>query len=139
MMTFGREAWPLGVAVDALVSGRDGTLPGAVDVKGVTYEIAFGARKIWGKKAFHPFAGAGFAIVGAEVDLEGPGGSLDGKDATLGPWVDGGVFWRLGMRFNLGAEVRWSHAQNHIDYGDAAGADVSGGGLHYGLLLGFGW
>ena len=140
VMSFGRETWPIRIAADVLVAGKDGTLAGGVDVKGATFEVASGIRKIWGKKAFHPFAGAGIAIVGARVELDNAAGSADDTDAAFGPWIDGGVFWRLGMRFNLGAEVRWSKADVHLDFGDAVGStDVNAGGLHYGLLLGFGW
>ncbi|HJQ99981.1 MAG TPA: hypothetical protein VJ826_16840 [Candidatus Polarisedimenticolaceae bacterium] len=140
MMSFGKEAWPLRIAADVLIAGRDGTLPGSVDVKGATFEVASGIRKIWGKKAFHPFAGAGIAIVGAQVELDNAVGSADDTDVAFGPWIDGGVFWRLGMRFNLGLDVRWSKADVHLDFGDAVGSDdLDAGGLHYGLLLGFGW
>jgi hypothetical protein len=140
VMTFGREAWPVQIAADVLVAGEDGTLPGAVDVKGATYELASGVRKIWGKKAFHPFAGAGVAIVGAKVELESAAGSADDTDTSVGPWIDGGVFWRLGMRFNLGVNVRWSHADVDLDFGPGIPSpEMDAGGLHYGLLLGFGW
>ena len=140
VLTFGREGWPVGIAADVLVAGEDGTLPGAVDVKGTTYEIASGVRKIWGKKAFHPFAGAGVTIVGARVQLENAVASVDDSDLSVGPWIDGGVFWRLGMRFNLGVDVRWSRADVDLDFGQGIPSpEMNAGGLHYGLLLGFGW
>ncbi len=140
MMSFGRDAWPVRIAADVLVSGKDGTLPGAVDVKGTTFEIAPGVRKIWGKKAFHPFAGAGVAIVGARVELQNVVASVDDAGVSVGPWIDGGVFWRLGMRFNLGVDVRWSRANVDLDFGPGIPSpEMDAGGLHYGLLLGFGW
>jgi hypothetical protein len=49
-------------------------------------------------------------------------------------WAGGGVFWRLGRRFNLGGTVRWSDAQVTL-----FDNDVQAGGVTYGLLLGWGW
>ena len=48
--------------------------------------------------------------------------------------MDGGIFWRLGKRFNLGLEARFSAAQVKL-----SGRDVQAGGVSVGLILGWGW
>jgi hypothetical protein len=140
VMSFGRDEWPIHIAADVLVSAKEGTLFGPIDVSGGTFEAAAGVRKIWGQKAFHPYAGAGIAIVGAGIELSSPVGDADDSDATIGPWVGGGIFWRLGTRFDIGIDVRWSTGKVDLDFGGGVTApDLDAGGLHYGLLLGFGW
>jgi hypothetical protein len=71
-----------------------------------------------------------------EVDLGGP--DLQFDDDAIGLWVDGGVLWRLGKRFNLGFEGRFTKAELEADIGGQS-FDVEGGGFHVGMLLGFGW
>jgi hypothetical protein len=140
VMSFGRDDWPVHIAADVLFSGKDGSLPGGIDVSGGTFEAAVGVRKIWGWKSVHPYAGAGVAIVAAAIELDGPAGSAEDSDATLGPWIGGGVMWRLGTRFDIGLDVRWSDGDVDLDFGGGATAPgLDAGGLHYGLLLGFGW
>jgi hypothetical protein len=143
VMSFGRDEWPIHIVADVLVSGNDGTLVGPidVDVSGATFEAATGVRKIWGKKAFHPYAGAGIAILGASIEFDIPGvGIVDDSDSTIGPWVGGGLLWRLGTRFDIGLDVRWSSGDVDLDFGDGVTLpNLDAGGLQYGLLLGFGW
>jgi hypothetical protein len=143
--SFGGADWPIHIAVDVLVSGDDDTFTdpfvGDIDVKGSTFEIDAGVRKVWGKKATQPYLGGGLAVIGASLELDSAFGDADADDQGLGYWIDGGVFWRLGTRFNIGFDVRWSHADVDLDFGGAVpnATDLNAGGLHYGLLLGFGW
>jgi hypothetical protein len=144
VMSFGQDDWPIHIAVDVLVSADEDTISdpfvGDVDVTGTTFEIDAGVRKIWGKKAIHPYLGGGLAIIGAAVELDSPFGNDDADGQALGYWIDGGIFWRLGTRFNIGLDVRWSAADVDLDYGGTIPTDtVAAGGLSYGLLLGFGW
>ena len=47
---------------------------------------------------------------------------------------------RLGNRFNIGFDLRWSDAEVDLDFGPGfVLQDVAVGGLHGGLTLGFGW
>ena len=53
--------------------------------------------------------GGGFGVIAAlrEVyvgDLS-PDNDVNG---TLGAWINGGAFWRLGKKFNIGADLRFS-------------------------------
>ncbi|HET8947552.1 MAG TPA: hypothetical protein VFQ07_11275 [Candidatus Polarisedimenticolia bacterium] len=137
-VTFGRETWPVWIAIDyfatAAVEERVpinvGGFVTSGDITGTTFELDFGLRKIWGRKKTRPFFGAGVGVVGATYDAD----VVDDSDQTAAVWAGGGVFWRLGRRFNLGGSVRWSDAQVTL-----FDNDVQAGGLTYGLLLGWGW
>ncbi len=60
-----------------------------------------------------------------------PGGH---RPVPRGPVFNGGAFWRLGKRFNIGVDVRLSTGEVRI-----FGEDVQAGGVTTGLLLGWGW
>jgi len=145
VMSFGRDDWPVHIAVDLLGSTDEGeifdTLVGEIDVTGSTVEIGLGVRKIWSTKRAHPYVGGGLALLSAEAELDSSFGDADADDDTVGGWVGGGVFWRLGQRFNIGADVRWSSGEVDLDFGGGVpvASDVEAGGFHLGLLLGFGW
>jgi hypothetical protein len=59
-------------------------------------------------------------------------GTLNGS--ALGLWIGGGIYWRLGSRFNIGLAARYSSASVEL-----FGVDVEAGGPMYGMLLGWGW
>lgn len=134
-VTFGREAWPIWIAIDYFATAgvqEDIQIFGipSQDIVGSTVEFDLGVRKIWGKKKTRPFLGGGVGLIGATLDLD----IDDDSDATAGLWINGGVFWRLGSRFNIGGTVRYSDAEVTI-----FDQDVQAGGFTYGLLLGWGW
>lgn len=140
VMSFGRDEWPVHIVADVFFSARNAHLTGPVEVTGGTFEAGTGVRKIWGKKGFHPYAGAGIAILGAAIELDSGLDTVDDADSTIGPWIGGGAFWRLGTRFDIGLDVRWSSGKVDLDFGGGVTApDLEAGGIHYGLLLGFGW
>jgi hypothetical protein len=140
----GKDTWPVHVALDFLVSGDDGTMSdpilGDIDVHGETIEIGSGVRKVWKRASARPYVGAGIAIIGASAELDSPFGSADAKEQTIGGWLGAGIFWTPGTRLNIGFDVRWSSAEVDLDFGGGlVSRDVKAGGLHAGLLLGFGW
>jgi len=144
VMSFGGSDWPVLIAADVLTSGQEEDVTtgpfGASKLKAGTFEAAFGARKIWKFGNVHPYASGGIALIGAGAKYESGIFSVDADDAAIGPWVSGGVFWRLGSRFNLGFDVRYSSAEVDLDFG--AGIvqhNVKAGGLHGGITVGFGW
>ncbi|HEX6851045.1 MAG TPA: hypothetical protein VF139_06525 [Candidatus Polarisedimenticolaceae bacterium] len=144
LLSLGRADWPVFIAVDLLAATDEGDIdndfrgPATLDAR--TYEAAFGVRKIWAPGSTHPYVGAGIVWVTAKVDLTSFGETFDANDSALGPWVGGGVFWRLGRRINLGIDARWSAAEVFLDYGRGLGADkLKAGGLHGGITLGAGW
>jgi hypothetical protein len=133
-ITWGPEKWPVWFATDVLVAidaKENYGFPGN-DVVTITEEIALGVRKVWKAGATRPYIGGGLDIITGAVAIDTPDTSEG--DIGLGPWVGGGVFWRLGSRFNIGVSARWSDAQVSI-----GGVDLAAGGMHYGLLLGWGW
>lgn len=139
VMSFGQDAWPVHIAVDVLASVGQEDLGGGT-FTGSTFEVDAGVRKIWKKGKTLPYVGAGVSVVGAAAKLETPFGDTDGDGSGFGFWAGGGVFWRLGERFNIGLDVRYSDAKVDLDFGSGVVArDVNAGGLQYGLLLGFGW
>jgi hypothetical protein len=144
VMSFGQDDWPVHVAVDVLASGDESSmfdpLLGDIDVTGATYEVSAGVRKIWSRNALRPYVGGGLALVGAAAELDSNFGDADADDDAVGAWVGGGLFFRLGKRFNIGGDVRWSSAEVDLDFGGGlVTPDLEAGGLHVGLLLGFGW
>jgi len=144
VMSFGQDDWPVHIAVDVLASADEETLSdpalGTVTLTGSTVEFAAGVRKIWKKGRVLPYLGAGVGIIAAGSKFDDGFVSVDASDAGFGFWAGGGVFWRLGGHFNIGLDARYSSAEVDLDFGSGVVAqDVSAGGLHYGVLLGFGW
>jgi hypothetical protein len=148
--SFGAAAWPVMVAVDYF-HATDDVDDGPFTFTGTTQEIGLGVRKIWTKGRAHPYIGGGAAWIDAEVETEAPrpapapgaallpepdpdGGTSSVSDSAAGIWVGGGVFWRLGTHVDLGIAARFSSANVEI-FGD----ELQAGGLHAGVLLGFGW
>jgi opacity protein-like surface antigen len=145
VMTFGRPDWPVHIAADLLGSTReaeivDPTVGERPDATGSTFELDLGVRKIWLDKAVHPYAGGGLTLVRAEVEIDSSFETFNTDDDGVGAWLGGGIFWRLGKRFNIGADVRWSTADVEFEAGPGEAREkTDAGGLHAGLLLGFGW
>jgi hypothetical protein len=132
-ITFGSEAWPVLLAIDLLGSSEEQEVLG-VDVEADTWEVAVGARRIWGEERTHPFFGGGLAFIHGQAEGQGAAFALDDSDGEIGFWIDGGVFFRLGPRFNIGLDARASHASI-----DLLGGHVDAGGVHLGLLVGWGF
>ena len=137
LISFGQDKWPVHIAIDLLGSTQDDTISG-VKLTGSTNELDFGARKQWEKGNARPFLGGGLGWVKGELKASSGGVSISSDDSSVGGWVDAGAFWRLGQRFNLGLEGRYSKAKIKPEVSGVT-ADVEAGGLHLGLLLGFGW
>jgi len=129
--TFGNPEWPVQLAGDLLASA-DSETQGGIEVEVATVELAFGVRKIWKKGKVRPFVGGGLALISGVIEFDTPTLNTDDDDSALGPWIDAGVFWKLGDAFNLGFDVRYSSAEI-----DLIGADFKAGGEHVGLLAGW--
>ncbi len=148
-ITLGGTGWPVMLALDALQSSDEEDQE-ALTLKGTTTEVNVGIRKIWEKGRARPFIGGGVAWIDAETEAEAPplpgtpglnlfpevepGSSATESDSGTGLWGGAGVFWRLGSYFNLGISARFSGAKVTI-----RGDEEQAGGLHAGILLGFGW
>jgi len=159
LSTFGPSSWPVQVAIDVLGSGsaqwttdysQSGVEIWEEDIIQSTFELDVGVRKIWGRRQARPFVGGGLAIIWGRQDrtlpfppppfddgqdiITRPWVIVSASDEAPGAWVDGGVFWRLGKRFNLGFEARISAAELTL-----SGRKVQAGGVSLGLILGWGW
>ena len=154
-MSFGGEKWPVAIAVDIMLSADaesvnvdyyDYYYYGYYSYDGyivaATAEIDVGVRKTWefDTNPIRPYVGGGLGIMsGAVVLTDDDGDEIESdSDATVGFWAGGGVFWRLGSKFNLGLSLRYSKAE--LDLSKVSlekKTDV--GGFHAGLLLGWGW
>jgi len=139
--TFGSTSWPVAIALDYIGSAHyddvlvTNPVPATVDLVQGTLELDFGVRKIWKAGKARPYVGGGFGLMGArqEVPLLGLLTTED-SDSTIGVWFNGGAFWRLGKKFNIGVDFRLSSGEVNL-----FGRDVQAGGAMLGLLLGWGW
>jgi len=126
------KGWPVELEGCLQGSNRTESVLGN-DVTGSVHEICFGAHKRWDLKPakMHVFAGAGLANVTAKFD----GGGINESDSSIGEYIHGGIFWRLGHRFNLGFDGRVMLGTNITLNGASGDANYT----QLGVLLGFGW
>lgn len=147
-MSFAGDDWPVMIAVDILGSAKDDSVTYAyyyygyyyeADVESSTLEVDFGVRKTWelGGSRVRPYIGGGLATAFSKLKVDGDLDSFDDDASGTGFWVGGGVYWRLGERFNLGLNVRHSTAE--VDFDDVGIKNVDVGGTHIGLVLGWGY
>lgn len=132
-VTWGPAGWPIAFATDILASSAAADILG-VEVNDQSSELAFGVRKIWEAGAARPYIGGGIAKLEAQREANG----VTRKDSTLGGWIGGGIFWRLGARFNIGIAARVSRGEITL-MSSGIPQDVEAGGSHAGLILGWGW
>jgi hypothetical protein len=141
MLAFGEERAPVHFSLDVFRSAVSVTDANpAVDtiVQGTSTEFDIGVRKVWGQRATRPHLGAGACVVQVSEDRDGPTGFVNNDDRGYGAWVDAGVTWRLASHLNLGLEVRYSVLNVYLGKGEAV-RDVAAGGIHLGVLIGYGW
>ena len=130
-LTFGHQ-WPVAIAIDYFQADDDGTYY-SYRLDAEVQQLAVGVRYLFRKdKTVVPFIGGGLASIQGELSAQGQG-SVD--DSTIGYWIQGGVNFRIGRFFNLGLDLRSTHAEIELD--DVL--DVEVGGLSYGVLVGFRW
>lgn len=144
---WGEEDWPVHLAwgFTASAAQEDPTnSPGFQYTAGVG-SLSFGA--VWvplQDSAWRPYVGAGmeYSFAYYELDIDPP--SYDDTDGSLGYYLNGGLFWRLGPQFNLGLDVRLGRGASYdfevpvlFSIGDTA--TLSGNYTQYALVLGFGW
>ena len=143
LLDFGRTDWPVNIAIDMLSSRGEFTGlaygPGwgivYVEEEVKTRELDLGVRHYFDLGTnMRPYFGGGLALVSLETDWRIDSGAWlhdEGKGGGL--WLNGGLKWELDA-FNIGFDVRVTAADVTVD-----GGDVSGGGGHAGLILGYHW
>jgi hypothetical protein len=130
-VSWGEKSWPIEIATDLFGSYKEDSDEG---ITAKTSEFGMGVRKIWGHRHVHPYLGGGAAIVYGAAELDFSGIIVKDSDISTGAWVGGGVFWRLGSRFNLGLAARYSRSKVTL-----FDSDMEAGGYGGGLILGWGW
>lgn len=140
LIDFRKQEWPVNIAIDILHSEGDGSayepLSGLfIDMDAETTEINPGVRKIWEPGAtVRPYVGGGLAFISADASLSALGITVSDNDDAVGFWINGGVYWTLGTSFNIGIDLRYSHAKVTL-----FDVDAEAGGGHAGLLIGYHW
>ena len=140
-LDFGRNQWPLNMAVDLLTAAAEEYRLGTTTkVTTTTSEFAVGVRKNWDFSGFHPFVGGGVAVVGASVETAGSG-ICEGNGTGL--WFGGGGYFTLSNRYNIGLQYRHTDAKIEAvdikcDYA-ATPVKLDADAEHVGLMFGFHW
>lgn len=142
MFAFGDERFPVHFAIDVLASKDEADFVdpvlGPSKKKGSTLEYAFGVRRTWTTHKAHPQIGGGASIVSAHRDVTSATGTVKHDDLGYGGWIEAGLSWRLAGHLNLGVDVRYTLVD--VDLGtQMVPDDVPAGGIHAGLLIGYGW
>lgn len=165
-LTWGRAGWPVLVAFDILHSYDDGithiprffTVP-AFDqrLRASTFEVGLGARRSWSFLGWSPYLGAGGSWVRANAAVEiidpnaGQFGtvtaSAHSRESAFGYWVGGGLYRRIGPRFQIGLAGRYSKAtlpatalvveQGTLPFGVTTTPELDGGGRHINVVVGW--
>ena len=135
MVDFGKQGWPVHIAIDFMASGTK-EIVGGDTVKGSTAELDIGFRKIFDIGGMHPFVGGGIGSMSGSTEFPGVG---ECKGSGGGGWADAGIFWTLGKSFNLGFDARYSSATVELECPGGVTVDKKVGGGHFGLLLGYHW
>jgi hypothetical protein len=133
-ITWGDSSWPISIATDILYSTESKDDVDGVDLEGSTMEFDLGIREVKNTDNFNYYIGLGFGLVSAHAEAKGSGSKIDDSDTGISGWGGGGIFWRLGSRFNVGLAARYSVA--NVTLFDE---DVRAGGFQYGVIVGWGW
>jgi len=131
IVDFGKEGWPIHICLANMDSSSDDNGDG-----GQISEYDLGVMKVWEPHgAIRPYLGGGIAALTASFVIDVGSGDLVLHDTTSALYVDGGVFWRTGKRFNIGLGVRFMTQASVEIQGVRGDADYS----QFHILAGFGW
>lgn len=148
-VSFGPDHWPVSLAAGTYLSAKEESVSfsdpnfGSIHGDFITaiVEFTFGVQKTWAMDAHRPYFGGGLASVGAAAEFDGPGGAdVDDDDQSFGLYIEGGIFWRLGSRFNIGVHTRGLFGTDaDFDFGGSITAQGDVDYVQAGLILGWGW
>lgn len=141
-LAFEEERAPIWFAIEVLRShgSADADVPlfGPVHDIGTTIEYSLGVRKVWGRRLVRPYVGGGGMLVAATIEELSSFGRVERNDTSVGAWVDAGVIFRLRSGFETGLDIRFSRA--NIDLGRGfEEIQKNAGGVHAGIVIGYGW
>ena len=131
IVDFGKQGWPIHIALANIDSSSESS-----DVTGTVSEISIGIMKVWEPQGTtRPYVGTGVAAVRAVFTDDVGGGDLVLHDTTSAFYVDAGVFWRTGRRFNIGLGTRFMTQARVEIQGIRGDANY----VQFHALAGFGW
>lgn len=132
---FGKDDWPVTIVLGSH-SSTDATVLFIIDIDLDVTEFSVGVQKTWDQYTHaRPYISGGLAFISG--DLTGSYGAFSaGDDDSSGAvFFDGGIFWRIGTRFNLGVNARFVAGSDLT----IAGVDVDVDYVQVGGLIGWGW
>jgi hypothetical protein len=138
---FSPEDWPVHFVFGAAGSGRDENGESwrwwdRTTDYGRVGELSFGAVLLPNRKSqTRPFIGAGVAKTFSRVGHKVNGEWIEESDNAVGVYLNAGVYWRLGEKFNIGLDARVLRGAT----GTLFGVEQSANYKQIGLLLGFGF
>ena len=127
--SMGGDDWPVWINVGLFTANADEELSAVEEIEGTTTELSLGINKTWTRQQFRPFLAGGLAFVNSDVEFRDPDDVFEEEDSGVGLYAQGGGYWRVGSSINLGGMLRYSVFSD----------DFEGGGVHVGLIAGFGW
>jgi hypothetical protein len=127
--SLGGDDWPVWINVGLFSASDEDDIDIDEEIEATTTEFSLGINKTWTRNQFRPFLAGGLALVNTDVEVRTPGVIEEFDDDGTGLYAQGGGYWRIGNSFNLGGMLRYSVFSD----------DFEGGGLHVGLIAGFGW
>jgi len=140
-----QEDWPFSIALGLYRSTSErapdtdfGPLfgPGAGSVTSEMDELSIGVAKVWDTIPHgYVFMGGGVTVIETRIETRISGIDASDDDRAIGPYANGGVFWRLGDALNLGFELRFARAADVKLLGETLKTDYT----QFGWLIGWGW
>lgn len=126
---------PLHVAVGLQVSAEEED-EGPSEVVGAIADLSVGLKFMPASGVFRPYIGAGFASVGASMEVDDDLLSDDDDDdQSFGYYFGAGAIFRVTRHFNVGADARWIRGTEIELFGFETDADS----VVVTVLAGFGW
>jgi hypothetical protein len=138
MVDFGAKGSALHavVGLHTGVGAQDFSNPLINDLLATESELSFGLAGVWHlKNGTCPYVSGGLSFVNAELKVDLPGGEVSDNDESLGFFVEGGVYWRLGKHFNLGMYGRVLGGTSLTLFGTDGDADY----WEFGPMIGWSW
>lgn len=133
--------WPVSLWIGVQASDEDAAVfdpfLGSFTFEAEISELYFGVGKVWDThpKA-RPYISGGLTFLTVDAKLTDPFGlSVDADDSTIAPYVEGGIFWRIGKSFNIGIGARLVIMAEVDFFGVESDADYT----QFNGLIGWGW
>ena len=109
---------------------------GTVGMEVELTEFSVGFAKVWDDfQHARPFLGGGLTLLQVDAEINAFGLSPSVDDDTVAPYLNGGIFWRLGKAFNLGIDARIVVGADV----ELEGVEVDADYTQFGALIGWGW